>query len=103
MLAFAAALLFKDIEHPERITGVLVLLANLSLHGTILAGCLGLVYVLDAYRARERLDARVRRKYWICIGVMAAVFVFIVIILKPTPDVGEFAKKTCYGADAGLH
>jgi hypothetical protein len=93
LLAFAAALLFKDLEHPEWMTIVLVLLANLSLHGTILAGCLGLVYVLDAYRARERLDAGVWRKYWICIGVMAAVFVFIVAILKPTPDVEEFALR----------
>lgn len=93
LLAFAAALLFKDLEHPERMTVVLVLLANLSLHGTILAGCLGLAYLLDAYRTRGTLDARVRRKYWICIGVMAAVFVFIVLILKPTPDVGEFAKR----------
>jgi len=96
LLAFAAAILFKDLEHPERMTVVLVLLANLSLHGTILAGCLGLIYVLDAYRARERLDARVRRKYWICIGVMAAVFVFVVLILKPTPDVGEFVKKQAF-------
>jgi len=93
LLAFAAALLFKDLEHPERMTVVLVLLANLSLHGTILAGCLGLAYVLDAYRARATLDAHVRKKYWVCIGVMAAVFVFIVLILKPTPDVGEFAKR----------
>jgi hypothetical protein len=93
LLAFAAALLFKDLEHPERMTIVLVLLANLSLHGTILAGCLGLVYVLDAYRARERLDARVLRKYWVCLGVMAAVFVFVVFVVKPTPDVEEFALK----------
>jgi len=92
LLAFAAALLFKDLKHPERMTLVLVLLANLSLHGTILAGCLALVYALDAYRARGTLDARVRRKYWGCIGVMAAVFVFVALILKPTPDVGEFAK-----------
>src|SRR5579864_3032339 len=81
LLAFSAALLFKDLEHPERMTIVLVLLANLSLHGTILAGCLSLVYLMDAYRARGRLDARAWRKYWICIGVMAAVFIFIVIIL----------------------
>jgi len=93
LLAFAAAMLFRDVEHPERMTIVLALLANLSLHGTILAGCLGLVYVLDAYRERAKLDARVRRKYWICIGVMAAVFVFIVLILKPTPDIEEFALK----------
>ena len=36
LLAFAAAMLFKDIQHPERMTVVLVLLANLSLHGTII-------------------------------------------------------------------
>ena len=93
LLAFSAALLFKDLEHPERMTIVLVLMANLSLHGTILAGCLGLVYLMDAYRARERLDGSVRRRYWICIGVMAAVFVFIVLVVKPTPDVEEFAAK----------
>ena len=93
LLAFAAAALFKDLKHPERITAVLVLLANLSLHGTILAGCLGLVYLIDAWRARERLDARVQRKYWICIGAMAVVFLFLFLILKPTPDVEEFAVK----------
>ena len=93
LLAFSAALLFKDLEHPERMTAVLALLANLSLHGTILAACLGMVYLMDAYRARATLDARVKRHCWICIGVMAAVFVFIVLILKPTPDVGEFAKR----------
>jgi hypothetical protein len=93
LLAFFAAFLFKDVEHPERMTLVLVLLANLSLHRTIQAGCLGLVYLMDAYRVRARLDARVRRRYWICIGVMAAVFVFIVLILRPTPDIEEFVLK----------
>jgi hypothetical protein len=93
LLAFLAAIFFKDIRHPERITIVLVLLANLSLHGTILAGCFGLGYVIEAYKARATLDGRVRRRYWICIAVMAATFLFIVAILKPTADVGEFARK----------
>ena len=97
LFAFAAALLFKDLQHPERMTIVLVLLANLSLHGTILAGCFGLAYVIDAWQARSRLDARVRRRYWISIAVMLATFVFIVLILKPTPDVGEFAAKKEFG------
>ncbi len=93
LFAFAAAIFFKDLEHPERMTIVLVLLANLSLHGTILAGCLGLVYLIDAWRARDTLDANVRRRYWICIGVMAVMFAFLFVILKPTPDVEEFAVK----------
>lgn len=93
-LAFLAALLFKDIQHPERMTIVLVLLANLSLHGTILAGCLGLGYVIEAYKHREALDARVQRRYWVCIAVMAVTFLFIVAILKPTPDIEEFVLKS---------
>ncbi len=97
LLAFVAAIFFKDLQHPERLTIVLVLLANLSLHGTILAGCLGLVYLIDAWHARDTLDANVRRRYWICIGVMAVVFTFIVVILKPTPDVEEFAAKKEFG------
>jgi hypothetical protein len=91
LLAFATAMLFKDLRHPERITIVLVLLANLSLHGTILAGCLGLVYLIDAYKAWKMFDASVKRRYWICIWVMAATFVFIGLIMRPTPDVAEFA------------
>ncbi len=50
LLAFAAAILFKDIRHPERMTIVLVLLANLSVHGTILAGCFGFAYLIEAVR-----------------------------------------------------
>ena len=41
LLAFAAAALFKDIRHPERMTVVLVLLANLSVHGAILCRLFG--------------------------------------------------------------
>ena len=93
LFAFAAAILFKDLQHPERMTVVLVLLANLSLHGTILAGCFGLTYAMDGWKARATLDGRVRRKYWISIAVMLATFVFIVLILKPTPDVEVFVFK----------
>ncbi len=39
LLCFLVAIFFKDVEHPVRMTVVLVLLANLTLHGTILAAC----------------------------------------------------------------
>jgi hypothetical protein len=97
LLAFAAALLFKDLEHPERMTVVLVLLANLSLHGTILAGCLGLAYLIEALPSWSTLDPRVRNRYAISIAVMALTFLFLFVILKPTPDVGEFAVKKEFG------
>jgi hypothetical protein len=93
LLAFAAAMLFKDIRHPERMTVVLVLLANLSLHGTIIAGGLGLAYLVEAVQSWRTLEPRVRTRYQICVAVMALTFLLIIIILKPTPDVEEFVMK----------
>jgi hypothetical protein len=87
LLAFAAAILFKDIRHPECMTVVLLLLANLSLHGTILAGCFGLLYLVEAVRSWPVLEGRVQRRYMICVSVMAMTFLFLFVILKPTPDV----------------
>ena len=103
LLAFAAAALFKDRNHPERMTVVLVLFANLSLHGTILSACLGSVYLLDGLRGWSALDPAVRKRYWISIAVMLATFVFIVAILKPTPDIEEFVvKKEFAGLSPGM-
>ena len=93
LFVFAAALVFKDLGHPERMTAMLVLLANLSLHGTIIAGCLGLVYLIDARRAWSTFDVRLRKRYWVCLGTMALAFLFVVFLLKPTPDIEEFVIK----------
>ncbi|HTZ45984.1 MAG TPA: hypothetical protein VMH20_00225 [Verrucomicrobiae bacterium] len=93
LLAFCAALLFKDRQHPERLTVVLVLLALLTLHGTILAGCLGLAYLAEAYRHRDELQPDARRRYVYSTIAMAVAFIFIAAIVKPTPDVEEIVQK----------
>jgi hypothetical protein len=93
LLAFYAAILFKDLQHPLRMTAVLVLLANVSFHGTILAGCIGLAYLMDAYQARGTLDPRLRKQYLIGIGVMALTFVFVYLVLKPPHDSLEMVDK----------
>ncbi|MGB7848161.1 MAG: hypothetical protein WBL63_21300, partial [Candidatus Acidiferrum sp.] len=76
LLAFCAAFLFKNTEHPERITIVLVLLANLTLHGTLLAGSLGLTYLIEALRSWSGQNATVRKRYFACIAVMALTLIF---------------------------
>jgi len=93
LLAFAAALLFKDVKHPVQMTVALLLLANVSFHGTILAACLGLAYLIDAYRSRSALSTEVRRRYWICIGVMVLTFVFLFFVLKPAKDSLEIVVR----------
>ena len=93
LLCFLVAILFKDVEHPERMTAVLVLLAMLTLHGSILAACFGLLYLIDAIKSWRTMNDRLRNRYFICAAVMVFAFLFIFVILKPTPDVGEFAVK----------
>jgi hypothetical protein len=93
LLCFLVAIFFKDVIHPERITAVLVLLGNLSLHGTILAGCFGLLYLIQAIKSWRTMDDRLRNRYFICAGAMVLAFLFLFVILKPTPDVEEFVLK----------
>lgn len=93
LLCFSVAILFNDIRHPLRITAALVLLANLSLHGTILAACFGLFYLLQAITSRSFLSNRERKQYFLGCAVMIVTFAFLVAILKPTPDNAEFAEK----------
>ena len=93
LLCFLVAIFFKDVEHPVRMTVVLVALANLTLHGTILAGCFALLYLIEAIKVWPTLGESVRNRYFICAAAMVCTFLFIFIILKPTPDIEEFAVK----------
>lgn len=100
LLAFSAAIFFKDTGHPERITAVLILLTLTSLHGAILAGCLGLTYCIQVIRHWPQLDKNVKRRFLACSVALGLIFLFLVMILKPTPDVEEFAMKRLRGSSA---
>jgi len=93
LLVFAAAYLYRDRDHPVRMTVVLILLANVAIHGILFAASLGLCYLLEAVREWSALDKAVRRRYFYCIAAMLATLIFLVIILMPTPDVKEFAAS----------
>ncbi len=93
LLCFLVAIFFKDVEHPVRMTVVLVLLANLSVHGSLLAACFGLLYLLQAIHRWPAFDERLRNRYFICVAVMVVTFVFIAIVLRPTPDNEEYIVK----------
>ena len=93
LLVFCAAIFFADAQHPERLTLILVLLALLTLHGAILAGCFGVACLVEANANWKLFDDRLKRRYYACVAIMAATFLFVAIILKPSPDVEEFAMK----------
>lgn len=93
LLAFTAAIFFKDRRHPERITAVLILLVLLTVHGAILAGCLGLTYLFDSVSTWNGFPQDAKRRF---IGSAAALimsFGFLIAILWPSSDVEEFAMR----------
>lgn len=93
VLAFAAAYKFKDRDHPEHMTLDLVLLANVSFHGTVMAACFGLAYLVEAVPAWRTFPRQLRMRYAICVTMMALAFVCVYAVVKPAPDSREVAKK----------
>ena len=94
LLTFAAVLLLKDVGRPLRLTVILMLLALVSFHGTVLAAGLGFAYLCEALPQWRRLDKQVRNRYKISIALMVLTFVFVFIVLKPAPDSLEMGRKS---------
>jgi hypothetical protein len=92
-LTFAAVLLLKGIGRPLRLTAILMLLALVSFHGTLLAAGLGLAYLCAAVPHWRNLDKRVQNRYVISIALMVLTFVFVFIVLKPANDSLEMDRK----------
>jgi len=91
LLLFAAVEFYRDRSHPVRMTVALILLANVAMHGTLLAAVLGLCYLIEALKGWQNLSKAVRSRYRYCVAAMLLTFLFLFVILKPTPDVAEFA------------
>jgi len=93
VLSFTAAILFKDLRRPGQMTIVLILLATLCLHGTIIAGCVGIAYLIEATKSWPDLGPSIRKRYLVCVGAMALTLLGLFVVLKPAPDVAEFAQQ----------
>ncbi len=93
LLAFIAAGLFRDRKRPERMTLVLILMSLLTVHGILIAAGIGCAYLVEAIIGWKSLDETLRRRYLFCLGAMLITFFFLVVILKPTPDIEEFVIK----------
>jgi hypothetical protein len=93
LLAFLAAIFFRDLRHPERLTAVLVLLCLLTMHGIVLAACVAVAFVVRLLEDRATLGVKLRRRYLLCVSTMLCVLVFLFVILRPTPDVEEIALR----------
>ena len=93
LLAFCAAICFRDLQHPRRITSILVMLCLLTVHGAIFACCFGVAYLGQAIKEWRSFDGKTRSEYWICGASIVFVLLFLFVILRPTPDVEEIALK----------
>jgi hypothetical protein len=87
LLAFAAAHFFKDRQRPVRMAVVLALLANVSLHGALIAAAIACAYSVQAVREWSGLPSRVRRNYLLSGAALLLVVLALVAVLWPPSDV----------------
>ena len=93
LLTLAAVILLKDTGRPLRLAVILMLLALVSFHGTLLAAGLGFAYLCQALPQWRKFGNQVRNRYVISIALMVLTFVFVYIVLKPAPDSLEMGRK----------
>lgn len=97
LLMFIAAYFYRDRSRPVRMTVVLMLLANVSVHGTLLAAALSVCYLIEALKERQKLSDPVRSRYLFCVAAILLTFLFVFVIVKPMPDVAVFANHRITG------
>jgi len=91
LFVFVAAYLYGKRERPLAMMLVLMMMANTSVHGMLLAASLGVCYLIEAYRERSQMSVSVRRGYLAAVIIFITDFAFLIFVLRPTPDVSEFA------------
>lgn len=69
-----------------RLTVLLVVLANVSVHGLLIAGSLTGVHLWERWRERDQLDPAAVRRHLLLAGVMAAVGLAVMAQLWPPDD-----------------
>ncbi|MBA2640781.1 MAG: hypothetical protein H0U77_12520 [Nocardioidaceae bacterium] len=93
-LLFGAAMTWpRRRDHPYRMLAVLVLLANVSIHGFLIAGGLAAVHVVDEARSWAHLSRPRRRGVTVLVGGFAACTAMLFLQLR-TPSDHSFLVDT---------
>jgi len=93
LFLFMAAYFYSDRSRPIRMCITLIFLSSVAVHGMLLALALGCCYLLELRRDWPTLSRDCRRQYMACVVLMGMWFLFLFFILRPTPDVAEFAQS----------
>ncbi len=92
LLLFVTAIIYNDrIKRPYLYILLLCLLANVSMHGLIIAGGLAAVHVYDLYVLRGQLDSSVRSRHITGLKIFGVMVFLLVLQLKPPPDLISLA------------
>lgn len=90
VLLFAVAATWRDREaRVGRLAVLLGLLANVSLHGLLVAAALAGLHGLDVVRRWRDLDGRARRAHLVAGGALLALGVALVAVLVPPADLSN--------------
>ncbi len=86
LFALLVAKQFRDLKRPGWFALPLLLLSNLTAHGSIMAAVLGLIYAVRFITHWNEQDRPTRIRFVVATSVLALVFLFLFITLKPAPD-----------------
>jgi hypothetical protein len=93
ILLFLIALIYRRRdERPYTFFVLLILLANVSLHGTLIALALLTLHMIDLRRKWYTLARKNQRKQIVGLAAFALVLLFLVVILWPPSDIRSPAK-----------
>ena len=93
LLLFLLAVIYKDrMERPHVYALLLLLLANVSMHGLLIASGLAFKHLLDLLKAWRHTGSAVRKNFILSYGVFTAVIVLVCLQLMPPPDLISLAS-----------
>jgi hypothetical protein len=87
LLLFSAAILYqRSVPRIAAFTGVLCLMAAVSVHGMALSGCIWLALHIDVWRRRRTLEVCERKRVLVAGACYALIVAGLVLVAWPAPD-----------------
>ncbi|MBN2168578.1 MAG: hypothetical protein JW738_04985 [Actinobacteria bacterium] len=93
LLLFLIAVVYnRKVERPLFFFTLLILLANVSLHGTLISLSLLCFYTFDLKKKWKSLSSSCRKKNIVGLAVFAVALILLIIMLYPPSDISSPAK-----------
>jgi len=103
LFCFIAAQQYRNGERPLRFAAALAPLALLTAHGSLLAAGLALAYAIRFVQHWRDHNQAARREFWVAAALLAVLYVCLLLVLFPPPDVEATHSEVKLTAAVAAH